>query len=78
MYHEDPVINDIVLTVINDGNGSQCGITYNQRCNAAKSGYILAFRRAANEYRPTSRRDQQMIAGDYLYKYYLEHIGELA
>jgi hypothetical protein len=84
-YHQDPVVNDLVLTIINDGDGSQCGRSYQQRCNAAENG-IFEFRYACREYgrqrsrsgssRPT--REQVLIAADILQSYYRERVKEIA
>ena len=38
--------NDLVLIVINDGNGDQCGLTYKQRCTATLDQLRHACNRA--------------------------------
>lgn len=30
-YHKDPRVSDAVLVVVNDGDGTQCGLTYKDR-----------------------------------------------
>jgi hypothetical protein len=85
-YSTNPTVEDVVLTVINDGNGSQCGMTYAQRCEAAEFG-IFEFRaacRAYGRYRhrnygasiPT--RGEVIEAADILQAYYREHTKESA
>lgn len=88
MYHDSPVINDIVLTIINDGNGSQCGMTYEDRCanthNAALSKRL--FRDAASRYTGSNRyladnadvpRSAIITAARILFDYYLNHVTEV-
>lgn len=82
MYHPDPRVNDIVLTIINDGNGSQCGMDYRARCNAAATG-ILRYRAAVAEYgrraygRSMPTRSQIIEAADVLQHYYRAHVEEM-
>lgn len=85
-YHTDPRTNDIVLSVINDGDGSMCGMTYKQRCDAAEFG-LAQFRAAAKAYadfsvthfaqRPASRQ-QILDAATCLQEYYRRHMAESA
>lgn len=85
MYHQDPVVNDLVLTIINDGDGSQCGMSYKQRCQSAAFG-ILNFRFACRQYSriryanggSLATREQWLTAADVLQSYYREHIKEIA
>jgi hypothetical protein len=75
--------NDLVLIVINDGNGSQCGMTYDQRCAAAATG-IDQFRYAcqkANQWRiahdcPSATRADVFAAASEVYAYYRNHMAE--
>jgi hypothetical protein len=84
LYHDDPVVDDLILTIINDGNGSQCGMTYENRKSAAFSHDLAPFRIAARKY-STQRvkaggspatRSQIIEAANYLMHYYTEHNAE--
>lgn len=80
-----PATNDIVLIVINDGNGSQCGMTYPQRVAAAESG-IEQYRAAckkANEWRirhdcPSASQKDIIDAASEVQDYYRNHVAENA
>lgn len=83
-FSEDPVIEDLVLTIINDGEGTQCGMNYCARCQAAENGifeYRLAVRNY-NRYRrsvygsPHASREQVLMAATLIQKYYREHVKE--
>ena len=76
MYHTNPAINDTVLTIINDGNGDQCGMSYKQRCAAAEYG-IMAFRSACRTYRPELKRTEVIEAATIIQEYYREHMREI-
>ena len=88
MYHEDGTVNDIILTIINDGDGRSCGgFDYRQRCEAGRTHDLYRFRWAAREYgryrhrtfgSPLPTREQAHIAGDFLFAYYQEHAEEVA
>ena len=84
-YHIDPVVNDLVLTIINDGDGEQCGTDYRQRIGAAEFG-LFKFRTACREYGryrqrvyglsfPT--REQWFTAATILQNYYRAHVEEI-
>lgn len=88
-YHDDPQVNEIILTVINDGNGNQCGADYSERCRIAQHAEVdsarYRFRGIARAYDRYSHRvyghplrtlKQTSEAGDYLAKYYAEHVKE--
>lgn len=77
MYHQDPVINDLMLTIINDGDGSQCGMNYAQRCAAADTG-IFYYRAACREYNRHASREQIIEAATRIQAYYREHVKESA
>lgn len=47
-YSENPIIENIVLTIINDGDGSQCGMSYDARLARAHVG-IYRFRDACRQ-----------------------------
>jgi hypothetical protein len=86
MYSEDPIVNDIVLTIINDGNGEMCGMTYADRQAAARRDGCgrYQFEAAARRYvrywnrnfrdddeRPRKiSRAQQLQVGEILVDYY--------
>jgi hypothetical protein len=76
-----------MLTIINDGNGSQCGFTYKQRCELARmfAHGLLKFREMARNYNryavknygsPRATREECTEAGNRLFHYYEEHIKE--
>lgn len=83
MYHTNPAINDTILSIINDGEGTQCGMTYKQRCAAAEYG-LLEFRVACRVYSDWRKRHeargltrQEIIeAAEYLQHYYRQHMKE--
>jgi hypothetical protein len=84
-YHTNHSVNDIVLSVINDGNGSMCGMSYEQRCAAADTG-ILEFRAAAKQYsdyrhkhfeQPRANRQEIIDAATCLQEYYRKHVQEM-
>ena len=85
MYHENGVINDIVLAIVNDGNGKQCGMTYEQRKAAADNG-IGDFRIACQVYAnqrvrdggTKATREEILKAADILQAYYVAHNAESA
>ena len=86
-YHFDTRVNDIMLTVINDGNGDQCGADYAERCRLGKDGTQrsrMQFRYIARECARRARKAaqtslaQSSAAGDFLFKYYVNHAKELA
>jgi hypothetical protein len=80
-YHNNPTVNDLVLSIINDGDGSMCGMTYKQRCAAADTG-IGEFRAAARDYseyrtkhfeQPKATRQEILDAATCLQEYYRRH-----
>jgi hypothetical protein len=81
-YHSDARINDAVLTIINDGDGRQCGMNYEARKRAGRPpGSIMPFMRAVLHY----RRDMQLTelglqdaatAARILMDYYVAHARE--
>lgn len=84
-YHVNPAINDAMLSIINDGDGSQCGMTYHARCEAADYG-IWQFRNAVKAY--SERRLSQyglrklkhkeiIEAARLIQNYYREHNAEV-
>jgi hypothetical protein len=83
MYHQNHVINDIVLTIINDGDGSQCGFSYKDRCENPDPYTML---RAVQTYLSLSpdyqgqnmpRLKQQSEAAQILLDYYTDHVAEI-
>ena len=83
-YHVNPVINDLVLAVINDGNGSECGMTYDERCKMAEFG-ILYYRAACKRYSERrvkvyevrkATRAEIIEAASIIQEYYRQHIKE--
>lgn len=80
----DPV-QDAVLTIINDGNGSLCGMDYKARCAAADTGiaqYRLAvalyslWKQAHGGQRLTKLN--QIKAASEIQDYYRNHNKEVA
>ena len=85
-YSDNATVNDIVLTVINDGDGKQCGASYAQRCDAARAGNYYEFgdmARAYGRYRlshygaTVPARAEWVAARDILFSYYVEHVAEI-
>ncbi len=79
---------DLVTMAVNDGNGSQCGKTYEERCAMARMGAsirpIVWFRVAnfVNDWNclkgaPTASAQDVLRAAADLADYYAEHIKEL-
>ena len=81
----DHDIEDVTLTVINDGNGSLCGVTYDRRVQAGRDRDIDVFIRAVGGYMRTRlcNRDRgyspvaNAIAVRRLLAYYIEHAREI-
>lgn len=87
-YSENPTINDIVLSIINDGDGSQCGLNYQARIKAVGTLVqgLTAFQAAAKEYGHWRVRhlgllmpypSERMQAARILFEYYENHVKEL-
>ncbi len=84
MYSNNPAINDTALSIINDGDGKLCGMTYAQRCAAADVG-IAQFRIACSRYSAyraeyfesrTLTRQEIIEAATIIQEYYREHNKE--
>ena len=79
-------IEDVTLTVINDGNGSLCGVAYDRRVQAGRDRNIDVFIRAVGGYRHTRLRNREReyspvvnaIAAQRLLAYYIEDAEEIA
>lgn len=69
------IVNDIVLTVINDGDGSQCGMNYSKRCEVAENG-LFFYRVACRHYKPSACNKDILEAADLIQAYYREHTKE--
>lgn len=79
MFHEDPIANNLALTVINDGDGTVCGYTYAHRVAAAQRSKIESYRQARKacaNYRKTTL-EQAHLASEIIVNYYTQHITEL-
>jgi hypothetical protein len=83
MYHENPAINDAVLTIINDSDGEFCGMTYRQRCDCADM--LSCFVQAVEVYSSARRwitghrrltRSEIADAARFLQFYYQNHMRE--
>jgi hypothetical protein len=87
LFHTNHKIDDALLVCINDGNGSQCGYTYEQRCKLADAG-LFEFRHMVRNYERWTRqhgdpaysltREERITAADMLQAYYREHNLESA
>ena len=82
---ENTTITDITLSVINDGDGSQCGFSYDDRCDAIKRADDSVFRAACWQYGtrgrsalelPPASRDEILAAASAVRDYYIEHVAE--
>ena len=84
-YSTDHRVNDIVLTIINDGDGKQCGMDYSTRCDEAITGRDLfisacrAYDRYSREFygSPKATREQIIAAADIVQAYYRQHVTEI-
>lgn len=76
-------VEDCVLSVINDGDGSLCGMTYAQRCAAADTG-IFQYRAACQRYGQATypggdwHRVDTINAATRVQAYYRQHTAEVA
>lgn len=86
-YDFEHAVTDIELTVINDGDGSQCGYSYDDRCAAALfpgSPNQYVFLNAARNYDHVRQRAGAAPASEAaiqeaarrLTAYYVEHAQE--
>lgn len=50
MYSDNPITNELVLICINDGDGNQCGYTYQERCDVAKLLNYAHFQQTVKAY----------------------------
>lgn len=87
MYHEDVHVNDVILSIFNDGDGSLCGMSYKDRSNLSMTEYGLVHYR--NAVRTCSKHlkkhfgnpmltlVQQVEAADLIQKYYQTHMKEM-
>lgn len=85
-YGDETLINDLFLTVINDGNGSVCGMSYEGRLNAAKNlphdRRMDVWAKCCLKYLSKDGRDSVATLGDIISAsaeidaYYQEHIVE--
>ena len=80
MYHDNPVLNNIILTIINDGNGSECGTTYDDRIKFAGNYDTASFyamtRHCAERYGDRLTAQQVGDAAMIVYSYYVNHNTE--
>ena len=87
MYSPDSIVNDLVLTIVNDGNGTECGMSYAARRLAVKlQDGVFQFRRACEHYNKrrvsvyecseSATAHQINSAADILRAYYVDHIKE--
>lgn len=76
MFTTDHKINHAVLAIINDGNGSLCGLTYTRRCELAEYG-LVDYCHAVKQFDPTLTRTQNRKAGEILQAYYQNHVAEM-
>ena len=69
-------VNDIVLTVINDGNGSQCGMTHAERYDITIGEWVI-FARACRHYAPTASAKDIADAASLVLNFYRDHKKEV-
>ena len=89
MYHKNPVIDNLVLTIIADGNGSLCGYTYEQRVEAARKGYAPSLLQSCQACRNLVKTNNAngvsagvaptivKTAGELIAEYYAAHVAEM-
>ena len=78
------IVTDLELTIINDGNGSQCGMDYGDRLDAGRRRDLSAFVAAAAYYNAMrvvdeckpANQDEIKEAAHRLLTYYIEHAQE--
>lgn len=69
------IIHNMALTVINDGNGDQCGLNYAQRCALAEHGWP-EYVNACHLVDPSATVDECGYAGEIVREYYRRHVAE--
>lgn len=75
MYSTNHNVENAVLTVINDGDGSQCGMDYKERCRVAEFG-LADFYTACKRYNPELSKKEAREGAELLQSYYQEHVKE--
>lgn len=70
-------VADLVLVVINDGNGDQCGVDYQGRITAGRAKDLMAFGRMVVRYNPKAQPKEIRLAASQLLAYYVQHVSEL-
>lgn len=73
---EDHKIEHAVLAIINDGDGSLCGLNYKQRCELAEFG-LFDYCVAVKRFDPSLKRTQIRKAGELIQVYYRNHVAEI-
>ena len=68
MSNVEHAINYAVLTVINDGDGSLCGLNYKQRCELSEYG-LAEYCTAVARVSPKLSRRQQRLAAEEIETY---------
>ena len=76
-------ITDTVLSIINDGDGTLCGLTYTQRCHHAAFG-LAEYRAACRTYSDYRQqhgerkltRQEIIEAASQVQDYYVNHMRE--
>lgn len=73
---EDHKIEHAVLAIINDGDGSLCGLNYKRRCELAEFG-LFDYCVAAKRFDPSLKPTQVRKAGELIQVYYRNHVAEM-
>ena len=73
---EDHKIEHAVLAIINDGDGSLCGLNYSRRCKVADYG-LVEYCAAVKRFDPSLKRTQIRKAGELIQAYYQNHVAEM-
>ena len=80
-FHRNHKVNNLILTVINDGNGDQCGVNYNERMKHAEFP-LGTMQKAVKHYNDSlpsnekANRRELFAARNFLGCYYREHFYE--
>lgn len=76
MFTTDHKIDHAILAIINDGNGSLCGLNYARRCELSEYG-LVDYCQAVKQFDPTLTRKQNRKAGELIQEYYRNHVSEM-
>jgi len=76
VVQKDHKIEHAVLAVINDDDGSLCGLNYKRRCELAEFG-LFSYCGAVKRLDPSLKPKQVRKAGELIQAYYQNHAAEI-